>query len=88
MIGSDDPRCNVSLPDSINDNTVEDNLILNLGLRYNLGDVSGSTTQLFFRINNLLDQDPPLAPSSQGYTNGVSVRPGRAHLPRGFRVQM
>ena len=55
LIGPDDPRYNISLPNSINDNTVDDNLILNLNLRYNLEDVSGSKTQLFFGINNLLD---------------------------------
>ena len=88
LIGPDDPRYNISLPNSINDNTSDDNLILNLNLRYNLEGVSELETQLFFGINNLLDQDPPLASSSQGYTNGVLFdQVGRTYRA-GFRIQM
>ena len=49
-------------PEDINDNTVSSQTIFNLGLRYDIGIGNGGNLQLFAGIDNIFDQDPPIAP--------------------------
>ncbi|HWW65281.1 MAG TPA: TonB-dependent receptor [Sphingomonadaceae bacterium] len=71
LIGPDDPRYNVSLPNSINDNRVPSYLLFNLSGRVNIINEGGRQFQIFGAVNNLFDRKPPLAPGSTGYTNAI-----------------
>jgi len=50
-------------PEDINDNTVSSQTLFNLGFRYNIGFERGQNLQLYAGIDNVFDQDPPIAPS-------------------------
>ena len=50
-------------PEDINDNTVSSQTLFNLGVRYNIGFERGRNLQLYAGIDNVFDQDPPIAPS-------------------------
>ena len=54
---------NDATPEDINDNTVSSQTVFNLGFRYNLAINGGRNLQLFAGIDNVFDQDPPIAPS-------------------------
>ena len=54
---------NDQTPEDIDDNTVGSQTLFNLGLRYNLNVWGDSNLQLFAGINNVFDQDPPIAAS-------------------------
>jgi hypothetical protein len=56
---------------SINDNSVPSRFYLNLSGTVNVGDDPDSGAQLFFRVNNLLDKEPPIVPEFQFPTNPV-----------------
>ena len=60
-----------TLPNSINDNSVPSLFYLNVSGTVNVGDNPDSGAQLFFRVNNLLDKEPPIVPEFQFPTNPV-----------------
>lgn len=68
-----DPGYQPTLQNSINDNRVPSRFYLNLFGTAKLGPdwESGRGFELFFRINNLLDQEPPIVPEFQFPTNPV-----------------
>jgi len=47
--------------EDINDNSVSSQIMFNMGFRYNIP-FSGRNLQLFVGIDNVFDQDPPIAP--------------------------
>ncbi|HEX6998616.1 MAG TPA: TonB-dependent receptor [Gammaproteobacteria bacterium] len=73
-----------TLPNSVNDNSVDDVYYLTWSGSYDLTRAGqDSTLQLFWVINNLLDEDPPVAPGGNAYpTNPVFFDT----LGRRFRV--
>ena len=54
---------NDQTPEDINDNTVSSQTLFNLGVRYNITLGSGGNLQVFAGMNNVFDQDPPIAAS-------------------------
>ena len=72
----------MNLPNSINTNHVASAVYVNLGARYRLPSAAEQTVELFAGVQNLLDRDPPVAPSNQGATNNILFDP----LGRSYRV--
>jgi iron complex outermembrane recepter protein len=70
LIGPGDPGYDISLPNSIDDNTVDSYFIANLFARYTIEN-QGREIEFFGGVNNLFNPDPPRAPGSQGFTNAV-----------------
>jgi outer membrane receptor protein involved in Fe transport len=70
LIGPDDPDYSPTLPNSINDNTVDDFLTFNLTARFTVGSEDSRKIQFFMAVTNLFDVDPPLAPGN-AYTNPI-----------------
>ncbi len=69
-IGPDDPAYDVTLPNSVNDNTVESRFYVDLNVRYDVLETSdGRNLQLFGSVSNLLDTGPPIAPYTFYPTN-------------------
>jgi outer membrane receptor protein involved in Fe transport len=68
-IGPDDPRYNVTLPNSSSDNTVSGRVYQNLNITYRLKTPAGRKFEFFGSVNNLWDRDPPVAPSSFSSTS-------------------
>jgi len=68
-----DPGYDPTLPNSINDNSVPSRFYLNLFGTFKIGPdwEQGNGFELFFRVNNLLDKDPPIVPEFQFPTNPV-----------------
>ncbi len=61
-------------------------IYFNLGARYKLQSVADGKLEVFGAIQNLLDKDPPVAPSNQGATNQLLFDPlGRLYR---FGVRM
>jgi outer membrane receptor protein involved in Fe transport len=57
---------------SVNDNSVDDAYYLSWSGSYDFQRAEGNQVQLFWVINNLLDEDPPIAPGGNAYpTNPV-----------------
>jgi outer membrane receptor protein involved in Fe transport len=80
LIGPEQEGYNVNLPNSINTNHVASAVYVNLGARYKLPIASERQIELFAGVQNLLDRDPPVAPSNQGSTNMILFDPlGRAY---------
>lgn len=80
LIGPEQPGYSVNLPNSINTNRVASRVYFNLGATYQFAGPAGSDLKLFFGVQNLLDRDPPVAPSNQGSSNLVLFDPlGRAY---------
>jgi outer membrane receptor protein involved in Fe transport len=80
LIGPEQEGYNVNLSNSINTNHVASATYVNLGARYRLNVASEREIELFAGIQNLLDRDPPVAPSNQGSTNMILFDPlGRAY---------
>lgn len=71
LIGPDDPAYDPSLPNSINDNTVDGRHYFDLTLNYKLDLGGSSEVDLYATVSNLLDADPPVAPSNSGATNNA-----------------
>ncbi|HWL47728.1 MAG TPA: TonB-dependent receptor, partial [Sphingomonadaceae bacterium] len=71
LIGPDDPRYKITLPNSINDNTVPSYFLFNLSGSVDIVNDGGRKFQIFGAVNNLFDRQPPLAPGSTGYTNAI-----------------
>jgi len=76
-IDPSDPRYNPSTtnaqlaPLMVNDNTIDSATYASLSGRYNLPIGNERTWELFATINNLLDEDPPLAPDGAYPTNAA-----------------
>jgi len=72
-IGPDDPAYQTTLLNSINDNKVPSRFYLNLSGTFRVGPdwENGHGIELFGRINNLLDKDPPIVPEFAFPTNPV-----------------
>ena len=68
-VGPQDRGYDPQLSNSINDNRVDARFYANLGAQYRF-EVGGSELELYGVINNLFDQDPPLAPNGIA-TNAV-----------------
>ena len=80
LIGPEQAGYNPNLPNSINTNHVASAVYVNLGARYRLPGANERKIELFAGIQNLLDRDPPVAPSNQGATNMILFDPlGRAY---------
>jgi iron complex outermembrane receptor protein len=80
LIGPEQAGYSVNLPNSINTNHIPSAVYLNLGARYKLPSASERNIELFAGVQNLLDRDPPVAPSNQGSTNMILFDPlGRAY---------
>lgn len=75
LIGPEQAGYNVDLPNSINTNHVDGRVYFNLGARYKLQSVADGKLEIFGAIQNLLDKDPPVAPSNQGATNQLLFDP-------------
>ena len=80
LIGAEQAGYDVNLPNSVNTNHVASAVYVNLGVRYRLPKAGGRDAELFAGVQNLLDRDPPVAPSNQGSTNMILFDPlGRAY---------
>lgn len=74
------PNYNPAASSSINRNHVASAVYFNLGATYKFTGTKDSDVEVFAGIQNLLDRDPPVAPSSQGSTNMILFDPlGRAY---------
>jgi outer membrane receptor protein involved in Fe transport len=82
FIGPDDPDYAVTLPTSVNDNTVPGRFYLDLAATHRLELANGREVELFGAINNLFDKDPPAMPSGNLGTNQVLFDP----IGRAFKV--
>ena len=80
--GPDDPDFAVTLPTSVNDNTVPDRFYLDFGAEYSVASTLGVEAEIFGAIYNVLDRDPPALPSGNLGTNQVLFDP----VGRAFRV--
>jgi iron complex outermembrane receptor protein len=79
LIGPHQAGYDVTLPNSINDNTVASVFYLNMGARYAFELANDRKLEVFGGIRNVLDKDPPVAPSNQGSSNLILFDPlGRA----------
>jgi outer membrane receptor protein involved in Fe transport len=87
LIGPEQDGYNVNLPNSINTNHVASAVYVNLGARYKLPDFAAGGVELFAGIQNLLDRDPPVAPSNQGATNMILFDPLGRSYRAGVRVE-
>ena len=72
-VGPDDPNYATTVLNSINDNSVPAAFYLNLFGTFKFGPdwENGNGIEMFFRVNNLLDKDPPIVPEFQFPTNPV-----------------
>ena len=66
-----DPGYAATNLNSIDDNSVPSRFYLNLSGTVRVGDDPDNGAELFFRVNNLLDKDPPIVPEFQFPTNPV-----------------
>lgn len=71
LIGPEQPGYNVNLPNSINTNHVAGAVYVNLGARYRLPLPKVDLFEIYVGVQNLLNRDPPVAPSNQGSTNNI-----------------
>lgn len=77
LIGPDDPRYDAALANpalrsfTINRNEVASAVYFNLGATYKFSGFRDSGMEVFAGVQNLLDRDPPVAPSNQGSGNLV-----------------
>ena len=79
FIGPDDPRYAITLPTSVNDNTIPDRFYLDMAFTHRL-DFGKQKAEVFAAVNNLFDRDPPAMPSGNLGTNQVLFDPvGRAY---------
>jgi outer membrane receptor protein involved in Fe transport len=80
LLGPEQEGYSVSAVNSINTNHVASAVYFNLGATYKLGGPKDSDVELFVGVQNLLDRDPPVAPSNQGSTNMILFDPlGRSY---------
>ena len=82
MIGPDDPRYSITLPNSINDNTLPGRMYLHWSAQYEFSLSNGIDMEVYGVVNNLTNEEPPPAPSSIGGYNPTLYDP----LGRAYRV--
>jgi outer membrane receptor protein involved in Fe transport len=82
LIGPEQKGYDVDLTNSVNTNHVASAVYVNLGARYKLPSAAEQNLELFVGVQNLLDRDPPVAPSNQGATNNILFDP----LGRSYRL--
>jgi outer membrane receptor protein involved in Fe transport len=87
LIGPEQNGYSVNLPNSINTNHVASAVYVNLGARYQLPSAAERKLELFFGVQNLLDRDPPVAPSNQGATNMILFDPLGRSYRAGVRLE-
>jgi outer membrane receptor protein involved in Fe transport len=79
FIGPDDPDYAITLPTSVNNNTIPDRFYMDLSVTQMVPFGGGNEAEVFFAVNNLFDRDPPAMPSANLGTNQVLFDPvGRA----------
>jgi outer membrane receptor protein involved in Fe transport len=76
-----------TLVNSINDNSVPSRFYLNLSGTMRVGDDPDSGAELFFRVNNLLNKEPPIVPEFQFPTNPVYFDTIGRYYTLGARVR-
>ena len=70
LVGPDKSYYDPSSPYSINDNTVSSRFYVDLSAQYKLFEsANGRNAQVYGRIANLFDRDPPVAPGAAGASN-------------------
>jgi len=82
FIGPDDPDYAITLPSSVNDNTIPERFYLDASFTHRVSFGHDDGAEIFFAVNNLLDRDPPALPSGNLGTNQVLFDP----VGRAFRV--
>jgi outer membrane receptor protein involved in Fe transport len=87
LIGPEQAGYNINLPNSVDTNHVASTVYVNLGARYKLPSAAERSIELFAGVQNLLDRDPPVAPSNQGATNMILFDPLGRSYRAGFRMQ-
>src|SRR5205814_1808788 len=60
----------------------------NLGARYRVMQIKDNTLELFFGVQNVLNRDPPVAPSNQGSTNMLLFDPLGRSYRAGVRLSL
>ncbi|MEJ8569266.1 TonB-dependent receptor domain-containing protein [Elongatibacter sediminis] len=62
-------------PEDINDNSVDSQTMVNLSIRYDIPFRGSNTLQLYAGINNVFDEDPPIAPANflSNYPTNMSL---------------
>jgi hypothetical protein len=75
LIGPDQAGYAINLPNSISDNELPGRTYLDLSASYNFSVWNDVSAQVYGVINNLTDQDPPVAPSSIGAYNPTLFDP-------------
>jgi outer membrane receptor protein involved in Fe transport len=71
LIGPEQSGYNVNLPNSVNTNHVAGAVYVNLGARYSLPVPKVDSFEIYAGVQNLMNRDPPVAPSNQGSTNNI-----------------
>jgi iron complex outermembrane recepter protein len=87
LIGPGQSGYAVNLPNSINNNHVAGAVYVNLGARYKLPFPGSGSLEILASIQNLLNRDPPVAPSNQGSTNFILFDPLGRLYRLGLRMQ-
>ena len=88
FIGPDDPDFAITLPTSVNDNTIPDRFYMDLSLTQSVPFGNGNEAEAFFAVNNLFDRDPPAMPSGNLGTNQVLFDPVGRAFKVGVRVRL
>ena len=84
LVGPEDEGYSIDLPNSVNTNRIDSNFIFDLSATYRVT----PNAEIFGVVNNVFDQDPPLAFSSQGGTNHVWFDTIGRYFKLGFRLTM
>ena len=84
LVGPEDPGYAITLPNSVNTNRIDSMITFDLSASFQATD----SVELFGAINNVFDQDPPLAFSAQGGTNHVWFDTVGRYFKAGVRVKM
>jgi iron complex outermembrane recepter protein len=87
LIGPGQSGYAVNLPNSINNNHVAGAVYVNLGARYKLPFPGSGSLEILASVQNLLNRDPPVAPSNQGSTNFILFDPLGRLYRLGLRMQ-
>ena len=84
FVGPEDEGYSVTLPNSVNTNRVGDAFTLDFNVGYDVTD----QVEVYGVVENLLDDDPPLAASAQGGTNQVYFDPIGRYFKVGVRIAL
>lgn len=84
FVGPEDAGYDVTRPDSVNSNRVDDAFTLDFNMAYKVNDA----IEVFGVVNNLLNSNPPRAASAQGATNQVYFDPIGRYFKVGARIRL